>query len=140
MDQTRWTARALLSTSMALGILSVICATSLQRKIAVINDATSVRLWLSCRRTSRESVPGQYGFFTALPLESSISALQVSKAPNTWLHLALVMFIAGFGDYLLFLWLYNVDGSNKYHLKIFIFFVTFISLGGDESQGYKTSI
>lgn len=114
---------------MALGILSTISATSLQRRVSALNDATSIRLWLSVGGSTLKGGNSMLDrFYELLPLMSSVSALQVAKAPNAHLHQALMMFITGFGLYLLFSWLYHVDSPTSDQRNIFIFFVCAVGL------------
>jgi hypothetical protein len=47
MYTVHWSARALCITSMLLGVLSVTMATSQQQAVAMLNNPTSIRLWLS---------------------------------------------------------------------------------------------
>ena len=122
MDQTHWTARALLSSSMALGIICVVSATSLQGQTAALNDAMSVRLWLSnCNeKPHRANINSVYDVF---PLESSVSALQAVQAPKFFLRMAVGFFIVGFGLYLLFSWLNDSASTSADHRDIFVVFV-----------------
>ena len=123
IDQTHWVVKALLTSSMALGILSSISATSLQRHITYLNDPTAIRLWLSRGALDRTyDRRGRPSLFSQLPLESSVSALQVCDRPSILLGLAFALFIIGFGLYLLFLWLYEIDRRGADSRKVFIFF------------------
>ena len=131
MDQTHWTARAFLSSSMILGILATIVATSLQRKVAPLNDALQIRLWLSMGsfnswRSSRPRHGAVGSDFDILPLASSTSALLLSEAPGTLLNLALLMFIAGFVIYLLFAWLNDHEESRTEHQHIATFVICIV--------------
>lgn len=53
LDNTHWTARALLSCIMALGILSVVYAITQQQTVAMLNSPLEIRLWLSRGRLDR---------------------------------------------------------------------------------------
>jgi len=127
MDATHWTARALLSSSMVLGIIAVVCSTTLQQEVGRLNNPLDIRLWLSRGKVELEKRPYDPPY-RLLPLESSISALKISEIPGTLLRLAVFLFLAGFGLYLLFLWLNHVEASGTDHRNIFIVFVTVIGL------------
>ena len=62
------------------------------------------------------------------PLESSISALEISEVPGTLLNMAVVLYLIGFGLYLLFSWLHNVTGIGGDNRNVFIFFITTVGL------------
>lgn len=61
--------------------------------------------------------------YSLMPLESSISALKISEIPNLLLNLAVVLFLIGFGLYLLFSWLNHVEQSGLDYRNVFIVFV-----------------
>lgn len=61
--------------------------------------------------------------FDRLPLESSISALKATTLPRHLLDLAVLVFLVGFGLYVLFLWLSNIQESGEGHRKVFIVFI-----------------
>jgi hypothetical protein len=191
MYTVHWSARALCVASMVLGVLSVTTATSQQQRFAMLNDPTSIRLWLSLGR------PSEYGFslglgpsaaasysdfrfiqfllgvlvqmrerkprglkawvavirdclqqerrpppeagsgaklqahnkykeldvFKDMPLESSISVLKTVAAPRHLLDLAVLLYIVGFGLYLLFLWIENMGGQPEADRNVFIVFI-----------------
>jgi hypothetical protein len=112
---------------MVLGIVSVVCSTSLQQEVGRLNNALDIRLWLSRGKVELE----KHSYdppYRLLPLESSISALKISEIPGTLLRLAVILFLAGFGLYLLFSWLSGVEASGNDHRNIFIVFVVVIGL------------
>lgn len=119
MDDIHWTVRALFSTSMVFGILSVTSATSLNQQVGRLNSALDIRLWLS-RGKGRMKHCEPYSL---MPLESSISALKISEIPNLLLNLAVVLFLIGFGLYLLFSWLNHIEQSGIAYRNVFIVFV-----------------
>ncbi|KAJ9619127.1 hypothetical protein H2204_012774 [Knufia peltigerae] len=124
MDSTHWSARALLSCSMMLGVLSVVRAASLQQHISVLNKAFDIRLWLSRGKAETEKTHYRPPFHL-LPLESSVAALKQFSMPKVLLNLAVLLYTIGFGIYLLFAWVYHVDtdgGRNDFR-NIFISFV-----------------
>ncbi|KAK5069961.1 hypothetical protein LTR64_007858 [Lithohypha guttulata] len=139
MFNIHWTARALCSSSMLLGIFSVSVATSGHQTIARLNSALSVRLWLSRGKptqylgrsvwtSSREHLmsdePGDEKYknslFEDMPLESSISSLKVASLPRHLLDLAVLLFVVGFGLYYLFMWLDNIEEAALAHRNFFI--------------------
>ncbi|MCJ1288473.1 hypothetical protein MMC34_000001 [Xylographa carneopallida] len=123
LNQTHWTARALLSCGMALGILSVISATSQQQKVSMLNNPLEIRLWLSRGRPSPERLRQYPWPFSVLPLESSASAVKQFALPKVLLNLAVFLYLLGFGIYLLFSWLDNVETPTSDYRNIFIVFV-----------------
>jgi glucan phosphoethanolaminetransferase (alkaline phosphatase superfamily) len=58
-----------------------------------------------------------------MPLESSVSALKVSEVPTLLLNFAVMLFLFGFGLYLLFSWLRHVEMSGLAYRNIFIVFI-----------------
>jgi hypothetical protein len=119
MDDIHWTVRALCASSMVFGILSVTSATSLNRQVGRLNSALEVRLWLSRGKPRVKNCEP----YSLMPLESSISALKISEIPNLLLDLAVVLFLVGFGLYLLFSWLNHVEQSGLAYRNVFIVFV-----------------
>jgi hypothetical protein len=113
-----------MSSSMALGILSLACATSLYRQVSRLQSPLQIRLWLSRGKSNRRYPPP----FNMLPLESSISALEISEVPGTLLNMAVVLYLIGFGLYLLFSWLHNVAGIGGDNRNVFIFFISTVGL------------
>jgi hypothetical protein len=65
-----------------------------------------------------------------LPLESSVSALKQFTLPKGLLNLVLLLFIIGFGMYLLYAWLYHVESSGGHDdfRNIFISFIITVGL------------
>ena len=133
MAQSHWSARALMSSSMALGILSLACATSLFRRVSRLQGSLQIRLWLS-RGKSKRNYPSPFDMF---PLESSVSALQISEIPATLLFLAVILYLIGFGLYLLYSWLYDTAGRGAENRNVFIFFVTTLGLSAGFYQCYS---
>ena len=66
--------------------------------------------------------------FQRLPLESSISALKATALPRHLLDLAVLVFLVGFGLYVLFLWLINVEGSGESYRNVFIVFIVTVGM------------
>lgn len=66
--------------------------------------------------------------FQRLPLESSISALKAIALPRHLLDLAVLVFLVGFGLYVLFLWLSNVDESGQSYRNVFIVFIVTVGM------------
>jgi hypothetical protein len=62
------------------------------------------------------------------PLESSISALAISEVPGNLLNMAVVLYLIGFGLYLLFSWLHSVAGIGGDNRIVFIFFISTVGL------------
>jgi len=112
---------------MVLGIVSVVCSTSLQQEVGRLNNPLDIRLWLSRGKVDLEKRPYDPPY-RLLPLESSISALKVSEIPGTLLRLAVMLFLAGFGIYLLFSWLDRPEASGSQNRNIFIVFVIVIGV------------
>lgn len=112
---------------MVLGIVSVVCSTSLQQEVGRLNNPLDIRLWLSRGKVELERHPYDPPY-RLLPLESSISALKISEIPGTLLRLAVILFLVGFGLYLLFSWLNNIGGSGTDQRNIFIVFILVIGV------------
>ncbi|KAF7511400.1 hypothetical protein GJ744_004589 [Endocarpon pusillum] len=53
MNAVHWSAQGFCASSMILGILSVIMATSQHQEVGQLNDVLTVRLWLSRGRPTR---------------------------------------------------------------------------------------
>jgi len=109
---------------MALGVLSLSCATSLNRQVTRLQTPLQIRLWLS-RGISKRHYPPPFNMF---PLESSISALQISEVPGTLLNLSIMIYLIGFGLYLLYSWLNNIPDGATDNRNVFIFFVVTVGL------------
>lgn len=146
MNAVHWSARACCSSSMVLGVVSVVTAARQHQLLGMLNSPLDIRMWLSRGRpTSYRSLlkveaiilrhyfntgggqindkyEGVVGF-QGLPLESSISALKAIALPRHLLDLAVLVFIVGFGLYVLFLWLYNVEESGGSYRNVFIIFI-----------------
>jgi hypothetical protein len=112
---------------MVLGIVSVVVSTSLQQEVGRLNNPLDIRLWLSRGKVELEKHPYDPPY-RLLPLESTISALKISEIPGTLLRLAVILFLAGFGLYLLFSWLNRVEASAPDHRNIFVVFVIVLGL------------
>lgn len=161
MNAVHWSAQACCSSSMVLGLASVITAARQHQTVGMLNSPLSIRLWLSrwkpnsyrhflslhnivlrrikyqgneilpapiiflfsvlsdvltefaglfslsiLRSLDRFEIYDKYGKvegFQRLPLESSISALKAIVLPRHLLDLAVLVFLVGFGLYVLFL-------------------------------------
>jgi hypothetical protein len=145
MDVTHWSARALLSASMAFGILSVTYATYQQQFIGMMNSATEIRIWLSCGKADRDPTKGQPPFWKSLirlenygieydlpyrlfPLESSMAAQMKMQLPSMLLQVAILLYLTGFGLYLLFAWLENAIPPSLDYRSIFIVYTVAVGL------------
>jgi hypothetical protein len=109
---------------MALGVLSLSCATSLYRQVSRLQTPLQIRLWLSRGMSRRLYLPP----FNMFPLESSISALQISEVPGTLLNLSVMIYLIGFGLYLLYSWLNDIPDGATDNRNVFIFFVVTVGL------------
>lgn len=108
--------------SMALGVLSVVYASSQQRVIGMLNNPLEIRLWLS--RGKVDLKQRKYRMpYRLFPLESSDAAIMIIGFPSTLLQLAVVLYLVGFGLYFLFSWLEKVDSDNIGHRNVFIIFI-----------------
>jgi hypothetical protein len=126
LEITHWSARALLSCSMALGILSVVYATTQQQTVAMLNSPLEIRLWLSRGRVDRLQHDYQMPY-RLLPLESSVATVKQFGLPSLLLKVAVLLYLVGFGIYILFAWLNNVEKKGTDSRNVFICFV--ITLG-----------
>ncbi|KIW93796.1 uncharacterized protein Z519_05111 [Cladophialophora bantiana CBS 173.52] len=129
MDSTHWSARALLTCSMILGVLSVVFAASQQSDIGMLNKPLDIRLWLSRGKVELEKRHYRKPFIL-LPLESSVAALKQFDLPKVVLNVAVLFYIIGLGIYLLYSWLYHVepDGGRDDFRNIFITFVATVGV------------
>lgn len=172
MYTVHWSARAFCVASMILGVLSVMMATSQQHALAMLNNPTSIRLWLSRGRPKAYDFKGPLGDhvmpitvlelpyflenrirdqgqrrrhvelvtnwreqdkykgikpFEGLPLESSISVLKAVAMPRHLLKVAVLVFMVGFGLYLLFQWVEDMGSQPVANRNVFSVFI--ISVG-----------
>jgi hypothetical protein len=145
MDVTHWSTRALFSASMAFGILSVTYATYQQQLIGMMNSATEIQIWLSCGKADRDPTKGQpplwkrlirlenYGIeydlpYCLFPLESSMAAQMKMQLPSMLLQVAILLYLTGFGLYLLFAWLENAIPPSLDYRSIFIVYTVAVGL------------
>ena len=113
---------------MGVGVLSIVCATNLQKGIIMCNTPLEIRLWLSRgARRPPEEVPYEEPF-NLLPLESSCSAAMMCELPAQMLEFAMALYFAGFGLYLLFYWINKVDSNVDSSRNVFIFFIVVLGL------------
>ncbi|KIW24117.1 uncharacterized protein PV07_09849 [Cladophialophora immunda] len=129
MDSTHWSARALLTCSMILGVLSVVFAASQQSDIGMLNKPLDIRLFLSRGKVELEKRHYRKPFIL-LPLESSVAALKQFDLPKVVLNMAVLLYIIGLGIYLLYSWLYHVepDGGRNDFRNIFIAFAATVGV------------
>jgi hypothetical protein len=66
--------------------------------------------------------------FKELPLESSMTSLKMVALPKHLLHIAVTLYIIGFGLYALFLWLDDINQSGTAYRNIFIVFIITVGL------------
>lgn len=133
VDQVHWTAPAFLIASAVFGFLSVVIACMQQQVIGMLNDPSRVRVWLS------------NGHFTdpergQTRLQSSISALQLTRLPNTFLSYAVTSFLLGFGLYLGFAFAHDLDttpGRNN-NEAVLILFLAVSACGILETGGWMS--
>lgn len=120
MPDSHWSATALLTASMTLGIMSVCAATTLQNKVAELSNDCEVRLWLS-------QGLGTWGNYTGtlyhdLMLESSAATVALTESPTLLLNLSVITYFLGFGIYLLYGWKWDISGSALNWRNEFIFY------------------
>ena len=89
----------------------------------MLNNPLEIRLWLSRGRPSPERLQRYPWPFSVLPLESSASAVKQFALPKVLLNLAVFLYLLGFGIYLLFAWLDNVEPPSSNYRNVFIVFV-----------------
>jgi hypothetical protein len=70
-------------------------------------------------------------------LESSMSALAIPEMPETLLNIAVVMYMIGFGLYLLYSWLNNIGGAGKDNRSVFVFLVSTVAFYAACWQGFS---
>ncbi|KIX99763.1 uncharacterized protein Z520_04399 [Fonsecaea multimorphosa CBS 102226] len=130
MDSTHWSARALLTCSMILGVLSVVFAASQQSDIGMLNKPLDIRLFLSRGKVELEKRRRYRKPFILLPLESSVAALKQFDLPRFALNMAVLLYIVGLGVYLLYAWLYHVEpaGGRDDFRNIFIAFAATVGV------------
>jgi hypothetical protein len=88
LDACPWTAKAFIVTSMILAILAVAEATSLQQKIAGLNNHLDVRLWLSRGSSPRSHSYQSMKPFHLFPLESSVASVEALRMPRLYVFCA----------------------------------------------------
>ena len=128
MEDTHWSARALLSASMVCGIISLVAALMVQESLRRLYSHMDIRLWLSHGVSAhREGYEDPHNY---LPLESSVAAHKLVDAPVQFLILAVVLYFLGFGIYLLYGWLYKVAEPSSNFRNILIVYVAVICMSG----------
>lgn len=65
--------------------------------------------------------------YRLLPLESSVATVKQFGLPNLLLKVAVLLYLVGFGIYILFSWLNNVEQNGMVSRNVFICFV--VTLG-----------
>lgn len=123
MPDSHWSASALVTASMTLGILSVCAATTLQNSVASLSNDCEVRLWLSQGLGNWTNYSGLYG---NLLLESSAATVALTQSPGVLLNLSVMAFFLGFGIYLLYGWMWAIADHPLNWRNEFIFFVVVI--------------
>lgn len=124
MPDSHWSASALVTASMTLGILSVCAATTLQNSVTDLSNDCEVRLWLSQGLGNWQSYYGTlYGNFL---LESSASTVALAELPVLLLNLSVITYFLGFGIYLLYCWKWAIGDSPIKWRNEFIFYVIVI--------------
>lgn len=121
LTEAHWSAAALLTASMALGIFSVLVAVSLQNSVAMLSNHSEIRLWLSKGLNGRYyDYPKPYD---GLLLVSSAATVKLCDAPQLLLRLSIMAYFLGFGLYLLYVWIWElVDYATNYRNNL-IFYV-----------------
>jgi len=120
LDQVHWTAAAFVIAALLLGVLSVVLSCLSQQVLGMLNEPSRVRLWLT------------NGHFTTTDggqkrLQASISALHLTRLPNTFLSYGVTCFLTGLGLYLGFAWRHDLDttpGRNNNEAVLILFLVT----------------
>jgi hypothetical protein len=139
-------------SSMVFGIASVYAAAQQHAAFGPLNTAVDLRLALSngkagtpaplmvpkwtelflgvqpVRASDKLKKYSRAPEFKDLPLESSYSALQAVNTPKNFLDLAIIVFLAGFGLYELFLWVEDGAEDRISYRNIFIVFVATVGL------------
>ncbi|KAB8360761.1 hypothetical protein FH972_024495 [Carpinus fangiana] len=124
LSEGHWIARAFLATSVPIGTFSLLTSTSLQQKISSLNSALSIRLWLS---RGRPNATSKYSsILQDLPLEASLTSIQLIQLPGQLLAIAGSLFVIGFGLSLLFAWLGQVQNASD-DRNVFIFFIVVVA-------------
>lgn len=124
MPDSHWSATALLTASMTLGIMSVCAATTLQNAVTDLSNDCEVRLWLSQGLGNWPDYSGT--LYHNLLLESSAATVALAESPTLLLNLSVVAYFLGFGIYLLYGWKWNIAGSALDWRNEFIFYVAVI--------------
>ena len=140
---------------MVLGVASVLTATRQHAAVGMLNTPLQIRLWLSRGRPEWYSISVakvalfNIGVLDALtknkhtspafnkywlvkdykdmPLESAVSAMKATALPGHLLYMAVIVFLAGFGLYILFQWLEDVGGAVA-NRNIFVVFTITVGL------------
>lgn len=124
VPDSHWSASALLTASMTLGIMSVCAATTLQNSVTDLSNDCEVRLWLSQGLGNWPDYSGT--IYHNLLLESSASTIALAESPTLLLNLSVIAYFLGFGVYLLYGWKWDVSGSGVDWRNQFIFYVAVI--------------
>jgi hypothetical protein len=87
LEETHYSARALLTGSLILGLLSIFFTCVQQRELGRYGRPKEIRAWLSSKKEQGDKV------------QSSIIAHQLLQAPFEMLGVSVTMFVAGLGIY-----------------------------------------
>lgn len=124
MPDSHWSATALLTASMTLGILSVCAATTLQNSVTDLSNDCEVRLWLSQGLGNWPDYTGT--LYGDLLLESSAATVALTGSPTLLLNLSVIAYFLGFGIYLLYGWKWAITDVPLNWRNEFIFYVAVI--------------
>lgn len=124
MPDSHWSASALVTASMTLGILSVVAATTLQNSVTDLSNDCEVRLWLSQGLGRWADYTG--GLYGKMVLESSAATVALTEAPVLLLNLSVITYFLGFGIYLLYGWKWAITDSPVDWRNQFIFYIAVI--------------
>jgi hypothetical protein len=112
---------------MILAVLALAEATSLQQKIAGLNNHLDVRLWLS-----RGASPHSHSYrsmrpFRLFPLESSVASVEAVRMPRLYVFFAGWVFVVGMGIYLGSRWVNESEIlARAKHRNTFITFMAVV--------------
>lgn len=123
MTDAHWSASALLTASMGLGILSVCAAVTLQNSVTGLSNHREIRLWLS-KGLSKSYIYREP--YDNLLLESSSATVKLIDVPQLLLNLSITAYFLGFGLYLLYGWMWAIIEPATNFRNNFIFYVCII--------------
>ncbi|CAI6040374.1 unnamed protein product [Clonostachys chloroleuca] len=133
VDQVNWIVLALWSLSLAMGLISVLCAFNLHTTMSRHLTCEGLETWLIGEplQIPQKDSDGRSKQPDDVFYSPDCSAVVFISAPKVLIHYSLTAYLVGFGAYLGFVWDAQSNGDNMGMVNvenIFIFFIVGISI------------